>query len=816
MSKKEFFLTAFLSFFLFLLFIPASLPVEGGIILLIVGVAVLVFQLFTQSEFYVSKAFLVFVALLGYLLFWQFYSSKNIPITYIIFHRALLYFLFLVFLYTFLQNTPFQKVLENSLIIIALLVSFVSLREISNWYLNLFEVRNSLQYVMLPKKAYRLSGFGFGHPNPLAGFLNFVWPLIFVRFHHSRSKKERIAWLLSLVPLGITFLYTNSRSALLGTFSAILLLAIFLVAFQLKHLNVKSVLQNKKVRSSIFIAGGVLFLFVFGMLWRSIYTGQFYARSFSGRGTIWLYSWQAFMESPILGQGPGAFPTAYARLAQLPPGDFAPSAHNIFLQLSVDYGIMGFIFMSFLVVSFFFCALKALRHQRGEKLEAEVAYIAAGVAFLAQQQVDYMLVTANYLVFSLVILALLLKHVVAVGEWKITKRQYAIAMILLIVGMALSQNFVAGKVMSFSEYMKGSHLYDLQEWEALENLECTMVQEHVDNAIYKFDCSNTIVNALVNETNKQVHDEMLERAFFYQQAGTESNPYWATQKANLATLYWKKGDKEKALSVMRDAVDAAPFSDILLLNLAWMEESLGYEDAALANYTRALRLNPLLNLSEAASHSNLLPLAAQDLGVWLDTDNLWHDWYQLQRHDRNPTDYEYWKGVIALSTRQYDLAVKHFENSMKAGSRNANLHIYLAYAYKQLGENKIAESIVHDFLLLSRSGVGYGNQKEPITLWMAGSLLREYGYEDDAYDFFLAWAESERNRVFHTRYYPAVYMYGNIGSELSPLLIRSYTQLNESDEDWLWFVEQANLLGDVELANKLSSWHASLSGIAIE
>ncbi|NIT56738.1 MAG: hypothetical protein GWN00_11040, partial [Aliifodinibius sp.] len=63
-----------------------------------------------------------------------------------------------------------------------------------------------------------------------------------------------------------------------------------------------------------------------------------------GRGTIWGYSFQAFLESPIFGKGIGTFPISYARLAEFPPGPFPPSAHNLWLHFGVVYGIPGLLF----------------------------------------------------------------------------------------------------------------------------------------------------------------------------------------------------------------------------------------------------------------------------------------------------------------------------------------------------------------------------------------------------------------------------------------------------------------------------------------
>ncbi|NIT56739.1 MAG: hypothetical protein GWN00_11045, partial [Aliifodinibius sp.] len=198
---------------------------------------------------------------------------------------------------------------------------------------------------------------------------------------------------------------------------------------------------------------------------------------------------------------------------------------------------------------------------------------------------------------------------------------------------------------------------------------------------YSYECSLAITNRLVNETNAAEKATLLNKAIEFQKRGFELNPYWVTQEANTAALYWKEGNRYQAISLMNHAVETAPTYDMLLMNLGWMEEVTGNETSALQHYTRALRINPLINISTFSEFSQLLSVAAEDLNLWIDSDELWEDWYGMDRHDRGPKDFAYWKGIIAISTGQNELAIRYFEDSINRDFKNAKIFVYMAYAY---------------------------------------------------------------------------------------------------------------------------------------
>jgi len=817
MIKKELFLTIILIFLLPLLVVPLTIPVEGGLFIIIIGIMLLAAQLWSQTVISISKAFFVFVGVALYL--WVFsIFARPIPITEIILQRVFVILMLAVFMYISLRQEIDRKPWENALITLAVVVSLVSLWEVFRWQKNYSAAAAALQVIPKPQIAYRIKGIFFGHPNPLAGFLNFVWPIVFIRYFNSKKPLLRYIWIILLLIFAVVILYTNSRGAVLGTLAGgafIVLAFLFMKEFGFGRIT-PLFAQYKKQMAAVL---GVLTLLVGGVLWRSIYTGQFSQISFSGRGTIWKYSWQAIHESPLFGQGMGAFPIPYTKFAQLPPGDFAPSAHNLWLQLGVDYGLLGLVFGLGLTGLFLYYGVKTLRSQSTEQLSFSVAYTAGGIAFLTQHTVDFMLVTLPYLIFFLVILVFILKYVVKAGEWSLNRRSFGLIGVAIIGILLITQGLVSAQVMSNSDYEEQRELAQSEQWELLQEKVCLSAEKYPRNALYKFECSLALVRLIDSQGQiDPLHydSEALDQAIHYQGAGYDLNPYWAVQQANLAILYWEKGDQTRAIDLMEQAVRSAPVFDLLLLNAGWMEEQVGNQQAAVDYYIQALRLNPLINLSEFRQHSALFDIAAQDLISWGESEELWDSWYDTSRHDRGRlvNDREYWKGIIALSSGQSQLAVNHFENRINAsgiGNPSPNLYFYLAYAYQINGQPEDVYALAQDVALLISRGVWRVSDSQRLSI--IASILHDQGEDELAYRLMLRGFRNDQTRIYQ-RYFPAIYTQQILVSDISPWMIRNQTMLIDTKESWTWLIEETLRRGDIPLANKISLWQESLGGIA--
>ncbi len=811
MNKEEFFPTFLILIILLLLFIPLSLPIEGGAFFIIFGIIWFLYNLRKYSEFVISKIFFIFLLIIIYMFIFRMYV-RPIPNADFVVQRILICIMLIVIMYTSIRNIDDNRPWENALIIMTIGMSLISILELYQWYSKYIPTIPLLQVIPDLQIAYRLQGNIVGNPNPFAGYLNFVWPIIAVRLYNSKRTPTKIIYWVALLLISANIFYANSRGAVLGALVGIAYLffaAIIKIGFNNKKL-ISSINQYKK---QMVITLGTLSLLAFGVLSRANINGQNFIGDFSGRGTIWKYSWAAFQENPLFGQGIGSFPISFTRLSH---GWTLLSAHNLLIHLSAVYGLIGLIFMLILIITFLYFGIKILGEKGNEPLSFKLAYVAGGFSFLSQHMVDYMLTTVNYLVVSIVILVLLIKYVIKFGELRLSKKSFSIIGILLIGTLAFYQGIVSTTLMKTIDYSNLSQNVNNDEWMQFQEQICLSVDKYPNNSLYKFECSLSIIQQMIslNLIKSNINNQkMIDDAIFYQQEAYEENPFWAIQEANLGVLYWMNGDQEKAIILMRNAVRSDPVSEIVLLNLGWMEEEIGNKEEAISYYIRALRLNPLLNLSKFSQLSPTFNIASQDLFSWGESENLWDSWYDNSRIDRGQEtrDHEFWKGVIALSTKQYQSAIHLFQNSIDSGNRSSSIYTYLVYSYMMDGQSDRADLIIKDIILLNTNGVrgiegtaGYS---------IIASILHENGENDLAYNLMKNQFVFFQN-LRDNEYYSAIYGHPFLISDISPLMIKTQNILLETEDDWIWFIEELNKRGELSLEEKVTNWRRDLPGIA--
>ena len=163
------------------------------------------------------------------------------------------------------------------------------------------------------------------------------------------QSRGKIVWIyrLQLVLAGTTIVLTASRGATLAG----------IVAFTILPFTHSRLTGRQKVAMLLtltLIVSGVL-LFAPETSWERLSTvpSEFAQGTLTGRTLIWSAGWELFREHPFLGVGANAFRITVSRVLREPirldnPTSPAPPAHNTFLSVLVEQGILG------LVV---FCAL---------------------------------------------------------------------------------------------------------------------------------------------------------------------------------------------------------------------------------------------------------------------------------------------------------------------------------------------------------------------------------------------------------------------------------------------------------------------------
>ena len=163
--------------------------------------------------------------------------------------------------------------------------------------------------------------------------------------------KGWMAWVcrLQLVLAGTTILLTASRGATLAT-----LVALSIVPLTQARLTAR---QRIAVVLTISLLIGAALFFVPESSWERLSTlpNELERGTLTGRTIIWGAGWEIFRAHPFLGIGANAFRLIVSRVLAEPirlgDHDPAPPAHNTFLSVLVEQGILGFTLFCALLVS---------------------------------------------------------------------------------------------------------------------------------------------------------------------------------------------------------------------------------------------------------------------------------------------------------------------------------------------------------------------------------------------------------------------------------------------------------------------------------
>ena len=214
------------------------------------------------------------------------------------------------------------------------------------------------------------------NPNVLGEYLLLVIPIACAMVFSSANWKKRVACLIAAGIMGVCLILTYSRGCYLGLLFAA---AVFLVLLDRRFLFLGILAV---ALCPLYLPDSVISRFT------SI--GNMADSSTSYRVRIWLGSLAMLKDFGFSGVGFGseAFNTVYPNYAV--HGTYAQHAHNLFLQILCDSGIVGLLVFLGLIVSFYRMMLTAIRHTSDTRARVmQIGGVSAVSGFLVQSLTDY-------------------------------------------------------------------------------------------------------------------------------------------------------------------------------------------------------------------------------------------------------------------------------------------------------------------------------------------------------------------------------------------------------------------------------------------
>jgi O-antigen ligase/Tfp pilus assembly protein PilF len=629
------------------------------------------------------------------------FHSFEVELTYIV------YLLVFIFVVDSLHNWWKHDHWENALLNLAIIFSVLNLALVVYWWFNSAAINgNSFS---TPPFGYRLPGLFLKHPNYEAAFLNLVAPIVLIRALQSARWSKRIGWAVVFALFLTVEFFTSSRAGWLALFvgCGTTLMLLGLPMLKRGRTELLRLINFLKTVKGVLLIVLILIGFIgFGLifLWQANVTGH--APISSARVGIWAVGWNIFRTAPILGYGPGSFHVLSSVETQIPPGFYLVHAHNLFLQVAAEGGIVGILILTLIAGFGFRAFLRAWRKASGSRKNRLAAYAGVAVAMAAHHLFDFAFEAPLYTISVLIITALAI-YDLRENSFTLSPRKWGLPILSGLVSVYLIGSIYA--LRGSSLYFNGVQLAKDNQWEQGTGLICQSAEENHQLTLFDFQCGLAEATSAIRleETNRVVS------AVFYISRGLDHDPFWPVHWANLAALEWSLGHHSKGLELMEKAVELAPRNSTFALNLGWMYAQTGNTDAARSAYRQAILVDPWL--IETTAYTRLI-------GQRIDSAKLIQE-IQRYRSWRNPG-----VGWSEFTKGHYKDAEYYFKLAIEVNPRNVDAYSGLALVYLQSKDLSNAERMAKLALL--------NNTSSPRAHIAAGQVALDKGDKQQAIDHF--------------------------------------------------------------------------------
>ncbi len=218
-----------------------------------------------------------------------------------------------------------------------------------------------------------LSGL-FSNSNYAASWLSLIWPfsIIFFLKLQPRDIYKRITSLLYISLIFISMILTNSKDTLLGIILPIPIL-------------LKSTFFKNK--SFLLITISTFFIFLSNLIFLLIRNeiNLNYILDIFPRIDIWRVSLIAIFEKPIFGWGASKFPFIYDKYKYKFINDNIQHSHNLFFEISINYGLIASILISLFII---YLLINSYKKIGDNNYYIDLAWWVATISFLINQIFD--------------------------------------------------------------------------------------------------------------------------------------------------------------------------------------------------------------------------------------------------------------------------------------------------------------------------------------------------------------------------------------------------------------------------------------------
>ncbi len=398
-------------------------------------------------------------------------------------------------------------------------------------------------------------------PNHLAGYLEMIFPLALVVCLYARFVMGvRLFIGYSFLVMLMAWVLTFSRGGWLAGASA---LGFFFVMLFFRDDNSKNNFKPVFFIVTLLVGLAIITSFVKPIQERVLSIKPTGDASIGTRLDIWVDAINMIKEKPVLGFGPGAFVWRYPQYKNHPVRRRITYTHNDYLNLLVDYGVVGFA----IVLAFFlmqFARIKRLRSlvdypDRQSILMGTILSLVAVMVHAAFDFNSHIYSNALLLIFIVSMLTVCsyniekeLKNVIILS--KINGNLFLSVLTGLVLFCCILLGMYHGSRLLFSEilYHEGIAYQSSIMWDkSLQRYKKAQVLDPSNHYIYAKIADVISAKNIFRKTEN-------EDPITYYDMALKHNPYESDYMFKKAMLLKRRGDFKGACDLLKDAVAQEP------------------------------------------------------------------------------------------------------------------------------------------------------------------------------------------------------------------------------------------------------------------
>ena len=465
-------------------------------------------------------------------------------------------------------NLKHKQELRFMVLVIGGLVMIWSWLDAANWYSRWLIISN---YQWIPSISFRLNG-----SNNIAAYLNLIFMFSACQLLFANRPWKKILWGIYAFSAILLIYLSSSRGAWVAGFAGFgtMILAISYYRPEKRKEILEHLKNNHWVKA--FLIGSVFLLCLMIFLYVNQSRHPTHGPALTSRSEFWPVAWQAFLKSPVWGNGLNTYASFWLGTYSCPPQEIFLHAHNQYLDVLASAGLIGLVALLF----FLYKLLKTF-HLELKRSDENIPWVlgmtGATSAYLVHGVFDG-LYRMPFVSISLVLmLGAILKPVDTLKRIGVIGRTGVCGLVLLV-------GFYVPWV--FQPYNIGVQSFNEGDYAgSIEMFEKAVRRAPDFSAAHQF--MGLAYSYLQGEEN-------LLAAIRQYQAAISTDPNWALNHANLAALFLESGDDDAARLEIEKAVSLSPKGYLYWINKGVIDEVSGSMENAGQAYKKALTLNSKL------------------------------------------------------------------------------------------------------------------------------------------------------------------------------------------------------------------------------